>query len=95
LKDVDLWPLLRQLSGMTVTKPFDCIGTIDEVNAALQMTMDTIPEAGLPELLKFYKDSEMYSRYRNFDTGTLLHSFNENHFLPEEFETLLRSKIHA
>jgi hypothetical protein len=95
LKDVDLWPLLRQLSGMTGSKPFDCIGTIDEVNAALQMTMNTIPETGLPELLKLYKDSEMYSRYRNFDTGALLHSFNENNFLPKEFETLLRSKIYA
>jgi hypothetical protein len=80
---------------MTGTKPFDCIGTVEEVNAALQMTMDTIPETGLPELLKLYKDSELYSRYRNFDAGALLHSYNENHFLPEEFETLLRSKIYA
>jgi len=94
-QDVELWPLLRQLSGMTLAKPFDCIGTIDEVNAALQMTLKTIPETGFPELLKLYRDSEMYSRYRDFDTGVLLHSFNENHFLPAEFETLLRSKIYA
>ncbi len=95
LKDVDLWPVLRQLSGMTGSKPFDCIGTVDEVNAALQMTINKIPETGLPELLKLYKDSEMFSQYRNFDAGALLHSFNDNHFLPEEFETLLRSKIYA
>jgi hypothetical protein len=95
LKDADLWPLLRQLSGMTRSKPFDCIGTVDEVNAALQMTMNTIPETGLPDLLKLYKDSEMYSRYRNFNANTLLHAFNENNFLPKKFETLLRSKIYA
>ncbi len=95
LNDVDLWPLLRQLCGMTGTKPFDCIGTVDEVNAALQMTMNTIPETGWPELLKLYKDSELLSRYRNFDADTLLHSFNKNHFLPEKYEALLRSKIHA
>jgi hypothetical protein len=93
--DVALWPLLRQLIGMTDSKPFDCIGTMDEVNAALQLTLALIPETGLPALLKLYKDSEIYSIYRNFDTETLLSSFNENHFLPEEFAVLLRSKIHA
>ena len=95
LNDVDLWPLLCSLSGMTGAKPFDCIGTVDEVNAALQMTLDKIPESALPELLKLYKDSEMYPRYKDFDTGTLLNSFNENHFLPGEYEALLRSKIYA
>jgi hypothetical protein len=95
LKDVDLWPLLRQLSGMTASKPFECIGTIEEVNVALQMTIATISESELPELLKLYKDSEMFERYRGFDPGNLLHSFNETNFLPEEFAKLLRSKIHA
>jgi hypothetical protein len=95
LNDAELWPLLRQLSGMTPVKPFDCIGTIDEVNAALQMTLRRNPDTGLSELLRLYKDSEMYSLTRDADTGQLLHSFNEQHFLPEEFEKLLRSKIHA
>jgi hypothetical protein len=95
LQDVDLWPLLRQLSGMTVTKPFDCIGTIDEVNAALQMTLGTIPESDLPVLLKLYKDSELYLRYKDFDTHALLYFFNENHYLPQEYEALLRSKIYV
>jgi hypothetical protein len=95
LNDVDLWPLLRQLSGMTGAKPFDCIGTVDEVNAALQMTLKLIPETELPELLRLYKDSEFFSRYQDIDANTLLQSFNENHFLPKEFEALLRSKIHA
>jgi len=95
LREVDLWPLLRQLSGMTDSKPFDCIGTLDEVNAALQMTIKKLPEKGLPELLILYKDSSMYSQYLDIDSGALLTTFNENHFLPEEFEKLLRSKIHV
>ena len=95
LKDVNLWPLLRQLSGMTESKPFDCIGTMDEVNAALILTMNMMNKEELPELLQLYKDSEIYSRYRDFDAGALLKSFNDKHFLPEEFAVLLRSKIHA
>jgi hypothetical protein len=94
-KDVNLWPLLRQLAGMTESKPFECIGTVDEVNSALCMTIELISETGLPELLQLYRDSEMYSRYSDYDTVSLLHSFNENHFLPIEFETLLRSKLNA
>ena len=94
-KDVNLWPLLRQLAGMTESKPFECIGTVDEVNSALCMTIELISETDLPELLQLYRDSEMYSRYSDYDTVSLLHSFNENHFLPIEFETLLRSKLNA
>jgi len=94
-QDEDLWPLLEELAGIAVTKPFDCIGTVDEVNAALQMTLNAFPDADLPVLLKLYKGSEIYSRYRNFDTGSLLKGFNGNHCLPVYFETLLRSEIHA
>lgn len=95
LQDAELWPVLRQLAGMTTTKPFDCIGTLDEVNAALQMTLAKIPETQLPELLRLYKESEKYSGYKNFNAESLLHSFNEIHFLPPEFETVLRSKINV
>jgi UDP-N-acetyl-alpha-D-muramoyl-L-alanyl-L-glutamate epimerase len=95
LKDINLWPLLRQLTGMTSSKPFDCIGTLDEVNAALHLTINGLPESSLPELLQLYKDSEIYFRYLDFDSGSLLTTFNKNHFLPEEYEKLLRAKIHA
>jgi UDP-N-acetyl-alpha-D-muramoyl-L-alanyl-L-glutamate epimerase len=95
LQDVDLWPLLRQLSGMTGSKPFECIGTVEEVNAALQMTIPLIHENELPALLRLYKESESYLTYRDVDSVGLLHSFNGNHFLPDAYEALLRSKIYA
>jgi len=95
LKDVTLWPMLRQLTGMTESKPFECIGTLEEVNAALQMTLKNNSGSEWPELLHLYKDSEMYPRYKDYNTGSLLKTFNENNFLPKEFETLLRSEIHV
>jgi UDP-N-acetyl-alpha-D-muramoyl-L-alanyl-L-glutamate epimerase len=94
-QDETLWPLLEELAGIAITKPFDCIGTVDEVNAALQMTLASSGDEDLPVLLKLYKGSKMYSRYLNFDIGSLLHGFNGNHFLPRQYENLLRSKIHA
>jgi len=95
LKDINLWPILQQLSGMTDSKPFDCIGTIDEVNVSLQMILKIIPEAGLPELLQRYKESEFYFKYRDYDFGDLLGGFNANHFLPKEFEKKLRLEFNV
>jgi UDP-N-acetyl-alpha-D-muramoyl-L-alanyl-L-glutamate epimerase len=94
-RDESLWPLLEELAGIAVNKPFECIGTIDEVNAALQMTIHALPSGELPVLLGRYKESEMYAKYRDFDAGILLHSFNDNHCLPAQYEALLRSKIHV
>lgn len=35
LKDNDLLPILKQLKGEVEVKPFECVGTIEEVNACL------------------------------------------------------------
>ena len=95
LEDEELVPTLNQLIGRADTKPFECIGTVDEVNAAMQIIVGNYSGAELPALLKHYKESEDYSRYLKFDTSSLLQAFNKNHFLPGSYETLLRSKIHA
>lgn len=36
LKNNNLMPILLELGGQTVSKPFECVGTVDEVNAAIQ-----------------------------------------------------------
>lgn len=38
LDDDAMRPLLLQLQGRAATKPFECVGTVDEVNAALSLT---------------------------------------------------------
>ena len=38
LKDNDLLPILRQLKGEVEVKPFECVGTIEEVNACLAVS---------------------------------------------------------
>ena len=35
MKDNDLLPILKQLKGEVEVKPFECVGTIEEVNACL------------------------------------------------------------
>ena len=36
LEDNDLIPILKQLSGEVEVKPFECVGTVEEVNACLE-----------------------------------------------------------
>ena len=54
LDDEFMRPVLMQLAGGAETKPFECVGTIDEVHAALSMTADRWYASGqrpLPALL--------------------------------------------
>jgi hypothetical protein len=95
LNDTALIPILNELTGVSRTKPFDCIGTIDEVNAALVNLIRKLPENDLPALLNEYKTSEAYIRYQQFDYQSLLGAFNQEHFLPVEYENILRSYLHG
>ncbi|MBE0648011.1 MAG: hypothetical protein IH596_09520 [Bacteroidales bacterium] len=54
LNDTGLKPTLDQLTGITPDKPFECVGTLDEVNAALQETIKQYGDQPLPALLHDY-----------------------------------------
>jgi UDP-N-acetyl-alpha-D-muramoyl-L-alanyl-L-glutamate epimerase len=82
----------NQLMGVAETKPFECVGTVDEVNASLSRVIDN--ESGkLPFLLEYYKKSPNYELYRNTDFTALLKEFNKEHFLLEYFENILKQKL--
>lgn len=55
LDDSGLQLFFDQLVGLMATKPFECVGTIDEVNTALSMTIERYYSVGSrPYLLKDY-----------------------------------------
>ncbi len=94
LEDVSLLFTFNELAGLSDIKPFDCIGTVEEVNAALQATIRLLPEEDLPALLQKYKISANFERYRNTDINELLGRYDQRHFLPEPFESLLKGALH-
>jgi UDP-N-acetyl-alpha-D-muramoyl-L-alanyl-L-glutamate epimerase len=93
LDDPALLPVLYELTGISGQKPFDCIGTVDEVNAALVSLVRECSDENLPFLLREYKKSETFDRYQHFDFRHLLENFSPGHFLPPEFEKLLRTYL--
>ena len=88
----NLIPILNELIGKTDTKPFECVGTREEVCVALCEAEKhyTI----LPRLLQYFKKTSFYEHYKNYDIRSLLSHYNENHYLDTESFDLLKRIIH-
>ncbi len=93
LDDMDLYPYFEQLCGLSPEKPFDCVGTIDEVNAAVLKTIDHYGRSPLPALLEGYYNRRNETSNNNTDFQNLMRQFNKTHFLPGEFETILKGAL--
>lgn len=93
LNDVSLRPLFEQLTGMQDDKPFECVGTRDEVNTAICMSIRRHRQAGiaLPTLYRMYMQTAYYAAYRNRRVDyTIQHA---EHHVPEHFQVLLRRRL--
>ncbi len=89
-EDAELIPVLKELSGEAGVKPFECVGTVDEVNTALKMSLEKYPEP-LPPLLKYY---QAVSRLSYTDDKEVLSAFDTQHFLEPPFFNILKAAIH-
>ena len=91
LNDSSLTGTLEQLVGIQEEKPFECVGSRSEINAAIAMTIGRMERDGeeLPALLRYYRQSSLYEAHARRDHGYFTYYDNEN-LLPEEFEKVLR-----
>ena len=92
MADPSLQPILEELNGTAAVKPFECVGTVEEVRACLQaagistssMNAETnAAETKVPEPVVGPTVQEILNR------------FNNEHFLPEKFERILKSHLHV
>ena len=53
-----MWEIFKELTGHGETKPFDCVGTFEEVNYAVSVVAKKLMDVSekLPVLLKRYVD---------------------------------------
>jgi len=75
-----------QLVDVKKIKPLECVGSYDEVNYALSLTIQKLKT--LPFLLKEYK--KMNIKYVGKD---LLKDWNENNNLPKKYEKILKKAL--
>lgn len=96
LSDADMKEYFIELIGQSEHKPFECVGSIDEVNLAVTLAIRRILSQGeeLPLLFEEYRSRGLYHP-ENIDelNRECCGSFNEENLLPDEFRTILTKEM--
>ena len=77
MADASVRPILEELNGTAAVKPFECVGTVEEVRACINAV------SKVPEPVEGPTIEEILSR------------FNTQHFLPPQFEQILKSRLYV
>lgn len=87
----ELINIFLELTGNSTTKPFDCVGTIEEVRFALSLIIRNLKEKNetLPYLLDYYEKNYELSDLSN----NILSRYNEENNLNSHFEEILRNEL--
>ena len=86
LDDKEMEKDFLELIGVSETKPFECVGTINEVIFALNMYIEKHNQ--LPYLVQLYKDN--YYQESKIDLNYLE---SDNHNVPSEYYEILKEAI--
>ena len=91
LADASMAGTLDQLVGIVEEKPFECVGSRDEINTALVLTVDRLRREGrpLPLLLEHYVGTGLYDRYKAAGDRYSSYYDGEN-LVPEPFLALVK-----
>lgn len=93
LDDKELKVYFDELTGVSDVKPFECVGTVDEVISALCLAMEFYTPQSMPLLLKSFKEGHLYKQCKKVDKLNLLKELENEHFLEPRFLELLLQKL--
>lgn len=79
-----------KLIGMVPEKPFECVGSRDEINFALCEAVKKYDK--LPLLLEYYKTTEVYKAYYN-KVNPYMDYYETTNLLPKEFDEMLKKAL--
>jgi len=91
LDDRELEGYFDELTGLSAIKPFECIGTVEEVNAALCLAQNQYHD--LPYLLQKHKMKFEDSFCQQVDKEKLLATLSQEHFLEPKFYKLIQKSL--
>jgi len=95
LDDDTLLPIFKQLTGLADEKPFECVGTIDEVNIAVRYAIEACGAGELPALLKYYSEHEGTLLPVGDDLAKALKAFGPHHISGRDKIETLKKMIDA
>jgi len=83
----ELLSIFQELCGLTKEKPFECVGTINEVCLSLIQAIKQY--ADLPFLLRYFMETPLYEQYKGVNFEKQMRELNPQHFLQEKELNLL------
>lgn len=91
LEKESLKETMEMLCGIQRNKPFECVGSRDEVNTAICEAIRKYENNGekLPELYKYYKTTEKYNEYKDKE-NTYNIFYNSENNVPKHYLDLLK-----
>lgn len=89
--DMEMLETFKKLIGIANEKPFECVGSRDEVNFAVSSAVNRLISSGekLPYLFEFYKNTELFKEYSS-KKNPLYEYYNDKNNLPDEFDKIMR-----
>lgn len=82
----------KKLIGESNEKPFECVGSREEINFSVSAAIKNIEASGqkLPFMFEYYKTTPQYQEFSEKE-NPLYNYYNEKNNLPSEFEELMRA----
>lgn len=95
LERTDMKEMFDDLIGLTEEKPFECVGSIDEINMAIidAIAMHTVHDWDLPYLLAYYTSTTQYEANRHRHNSYLCY-YDREHALPVAYQAILEKEFH-
>lgn len=93
LNDSNMMELFEQLTGISDNKPFECVGTRDEVNLAISMSIRRYQKnhKELPFLYQQFQKSSYYFAYQ--DKKEWIDEWNQENFVPEFYAEKIKQRL--
>lgn len=96
LNDPAMREYFNELIGHSDHKPFECVGSVSEVNLAVSLAINRLlsEDKELPLLFAYYVERGFYHP-ENLDElrENCCHYFNEENLLPDELKTILKKEM--
>lgn len=88
-----LLPIFKELCGLSENKPFECVGTREEVQIALSLAImqRESNHQNLSTLFSYYESLGLVNR--QLDLIDVKNEWNNEHLVPAEFVQLLKEKL--
>lgn len=95
MNDITMLDTMKQLIGLSPEKPFECVGSRDEINTAICLTIEKLEaeDRKLPKLLEYYKAEGLYEKNKGREQYYFTY-YDKEHLLPEEFDKIVREKCY-